>query len=86
MCPVCQKAYKSKQTLKVHVDGKHRGITHDCQHCAKKFKSPSALYQHVKKCFAARSTLGQHVRKMHGAATKKDAESMEDTTEQGKPH
>ena len=58
VCPVCQKAYKQRQTLKVHIDGKHRGITLDCKHCDKKFKSPSALYQHV--------------RKMHGESTGQD--------------
>ena len=49
VCPVCQNAYKQKEGLKVHVDVQHLGITLNCKHCDKKFKSPSALYQHVKK-------------------------------------
>merc|ERR1719192_2185794 len=48
VCPVCQRAYKSRQGLKIHVDGWHRGITQDCAHCGKEFKNPSSLYQHVK--------------------------------------
>ena len=59
VCPVCQKAYKSRQGLKIHVDGRHRGITQDCPHCGKEFKNPSTLYQHVKR--------------VHENAKKKDA-------------
>ena len=73
VCPVCQKVYKQKQTLKVHVDGQHRGITLDCKRCDKKFKNPSTLYAHVKRT--------------HGTAAKNDKESAEEATEQqGKCH
>ena len=69
VCPVCQKAYKSRQGLKIHVDGRHRGITQDCPHCGKEFRNPSSLYQHVKR--------------VHEGANIKKKNDAEESAEQG---
>ena len=58
-CPECGKAFKSKQSLKVHVDVQHRGITHDCRICPKVFKYAHHLKLHVKKKHFATEEFGQ---------------------------
>ena len=48
-CPECQKAFKSKQTLKVHLNAEHYGKRISCQQCPKEFKYSHQLKMHVKK-------------------------------------
>ena len=48
-CPECGKAYKSKQTLKLHLDVEHYGKRLSCQQCSKEFKYAHQLKLHVKK-------------------------------------
>ena len=48
-CPECQKAFKSKQTLKVHLNAEHYGKRISCRQCPKEFKYSHQLKMHVKK-------------------------------------
>ena len=48
-CPECQKAFKSKQTLKLHLNVEHYGKRLPCQQCSKEFKYAHQLKLHVKK-------------------------------------
>ena len=47
-CDVCNKLFKSKQTLKVHNDSIHRGIKFSCETCGKSFTQKSAVKVHMK--------------------------------------
>ena len=61
----------SKQYLKLHINGQHRGVKYDCDHCGK-------LYAHAK-------SLERHVKNKHGnaaAAGEDTAAAAGDETEE----
>ena len=45
-CTVCQKTMSHKYNMKKHLETHLTGLSYDCQHCGKTFRSSNALAKH----------------------------------------
>ncbi|XP_014228013.1 zinc finger protein 613-like [Trichogramma pretiosum] len=47
VCDVCEKTFKQKGHLKIHIDTVHKGVKYACDVCGKTFTQKSSLKTHV---------------------------------------
>ena len=71
-CPECAKAFKSKQYLKWHIDGQHRGVKYDCGHCGKLYSHATSLKRHVKKKHGNAAAAGEDTAAAAGDETEEE--------------